>query len=80
MWPLSDWLQVVVAMDDSKSMSENGCGMFALEALTLICQAMSRVEVRFAVASSDPTFPGAFAGLGTDTEGCDTCRWASWAW
>ena len=32
-------------MDDSKSMAENGCGTFALEALTLICKAMARLEV-----------------------------------
>lgn len=32
-------------MDDSKSMGENGCGTFALEALTLICRAMARLEV-----------------------------------
>lgn len=37
--------QVVIAVDDSKSMGENGCGAFALEALTLICRAMARLEV-----------------------------------
>ncbi|KAL0028971.1 hypothetical protein WJX77_009058 [Trebouxia sp. C0004] len=37
--------QVVVAVDDSRSMGENGCGSFALEALTLICRAMARLEV-----------------------------------
>ena len=38
-------LKVVIAVDDSKSMGENGCGTFALEALTLICRAMARLEV-----------------------------------
>lgn len=38
-------LQVVVAVDDSCSMAENGCGSFALEAVTLICRAMARLEV-----------------------------------
>lgn len=37
--------QVLVAVDDSRSMAETGCGSFALEALTLICKAMSRLEV-----------------------------------
>jgi midasin len=37
--------QVVVAIDDSRSMAETGCGPFALEALTLICKSMSRLEV-----------------------------------
>ncbi|KAK9809153.1 hypothetical protein WJX72_010301 [[Myrmecia] bisecta] len=37
--------QVVIAVDDSKSMAETGCGAFALEALTLITRAMSRLEV-----------------------------------
>lgn len=37
--------QVVVAVDDSRSMAETGCGAFALEALTLICRAMARLEV-----------------------------------
>lgn len=34
--------QVLLACDDSRSMAENGCGGFALEALALICKAMSR--------------------------------------
>ncbi len=38
-------MQVLVAMDDSRSMAETGCGAFALEALTLLCRAMSRLEV-----------------------------------
>lgn len=38
--------QVVVAIDDSRSMAETGCGTAALEALTLICKAMARLEVR----------------------------------
>lgn len=37
--------QVILAIDDSKSMAENGCGVFALESLTLLCRAMSRLEV-----------------------------------
>lgn len=37
--------QVVVAVDDSRSMAETGAGSFALEALSLLCKAMSRLEV-----------------------------------
>eukprot|EP00775_Hariotina_reticulata_P010385 gene10385-10543_t len=37
--------QVLVAVDDSKSMAENGAACFALEALALLCKAMSRLEV-----------------------------------
>lgn len=37
--------QVLVAIDDSRSMAETGCSGFALEALTLICRAMSRLDV-----------------------------------
>jgi midasin len=37
--------QVVVAVDDSRSMAETGCGGFALEALTLICRSMARLDV-----------------------------------
>jgi hypothetical protein len=37
--------QVVVAVDDSRSMAETGNARFALEALTLICKAMARLEV-----------------------------------
>lgn len=37
--------QVLVAVDDSRSMAETGCSGFALEALTLICRAMSRLDV-----------------------------------
>lgn len=36
---------MVVAVDDSRSMAETGTGGFALEALTLICRAMARLEV-----------------------------------
>lgn len=32
-------------MDDSRSMAENGAACFALEALSLLCKAMSRLEV-----------------------------------
>lgn len=37
--------QVVVAVDDSKSMAETACGGFAAEAVALICRAMARLEV-----------------------------------
>ena len=37
--------QVVLAVDDSRSMAENGCGAFALEALALLCRSMARLEV-----------------------------------
>lgn len=37
--------QVLIAVDDSKSMAETACGAFALESLTLICNAMSRIEI-----------------------------------
>eukprot|EP00798_Chlamydomonas_sp_ICE-L_P024875 gene24875-10536_t len=37
--------QVMLAIDDSRSMAENSCGGVALEALTLICKSMSRLEV-----------------------------------
>jgi midasin len=37
--------QVVVAVDDSRSMAENGAACFALEALSLLCKAMSRLDV-----------------------------------
>lgn len=37
--------QVLLAIDDSRSMAENGCGVFALESLTLLCRAMSRLDV-----------------------------------
>ncbi|XP_010528473.1 PREDICTED: midasin [Tarenaya hassleriana] len=44
--------QVVVAVDDSRSMSESGCGEFALRALTTVCRAMSQLEMgSLAVAS-----------------------------
>ncbi|XP_078434368.1 midasin-like protein isoform X2 [Wolffia australiana] len=44
--------QVVVAVDDSRSMSEGGCGEFAVQALALICRAMAQLEVgQLAVAS-----------------------------
>ena len=35
----------MVAIDDSRSMAENRCGVMALEALTLITRALSRLEV-----------------------------------
>ena len=37
--------QVIVALDDSRSMAENHCGALALEALTCISRALSRLEV-----------------------------------
>ena len=39
-------MQVVLAVDCSRSMAENGCGGFALEAVTLLTRALSRLEVR----------------------------------
>nr|XP_043616414.1 midasin-like [Erigeron canadensis] len=44
--------QVVIAIDDSRSMSENNCGNVAIEALVTVCRAMSQLEVgNLAVAS-----------------------------
>nr|XP_017246046.1 PREDICTED: midasin isoform X2 [Daucus carota subsp. sativus] len=44
--------QVVIAVDDSRSMSENNCGDVAIEALVTVCRAMSQLEVgNLAVAS-----------------------------
>ncbi|KAL8480046.1 hypothetical protein ACS0TY_026830 [Phlomoides rotata] len=44
--------QVVIAVDDSRSMSEGHCGNFAIEALVTVCRAMSQLEVgNLAVAS-----------------------------
>ncbi|EEC67090.1 hypothetical protein OsI_33882 [Oryza sativa Indica Group] len=44
--------QVVIAVDDSRSMSEGKCGKVAIEALVTVCRAMSQLEVgQFAVAS-----------------------------
>ena len=37
--------QVVLAIDDSKSMAENQCGHLALESAVLIARAMARLEV-----------------------------------
>ena len=37
--------QVIVAVDDSRSMAETGCGSSAAEAVALICKAMARLEV-----------------------------------
>jgi len=37
--------QVVLAIDNSKSMAETECGFFALEAMSLICSAMSKLDV-----------------------------------
>ena len=38
-------LQVVLAVDDSKSMAETGCGVFALEAVSLLAKSLARLEV-----------------------------------
>ncbi|XP_020093830.1 midasin isoform X2 [Ananas comosus] len=44
--------QVVLAVDDSRSMSENRCEKAAIEALVTVCRALSQLEVgQFAVAS-----------------------------
>lgn len=44
--------QLVIAVDDSRSMSEGQCGNVAIEALVTVCRAMSQLEVgQFAVAS-----------------------------
>ncbi|XP_048323691.2 midasin isoform X2 [Ziziphus jujuba] len=44
--------QVVIAVDDSRSMSESGCGGVAIEALVTVCRAMSQLEMgNLAVAS-----------------------------
>ncbi|CAA2972808.1 midasin isoform X1 [Olea europaea subsp. europaea] len=44
--------QVVIAVDDSRSMSESRCGGVAIEALVTVCRAMSQLEVGvLAVAS-----------------------------
>jgi midasin len=37
--------QVMIAIDDSLSMQDNGSGRLALEALTTLCQAMTQIEV-----------------------------------
>ena len=37
--------QVVLAIDDSKSMAENACGHLALESMVLLARAMARLEV-----------------------------------
>lgn len=44
--------QVVIAVDDSHSMSENGCGDVAIESLVTVCRAVSQLEMgSLAVAS-----------------------------
>ncbi|KAL5579519.1 hypothetical protein UlMin_011961 [Ulmus minor] len=44
--------QVVIAVDDSRSMSESCCGNVAIEALVAVCRAMSQLEMGdLAVAS-----------------------------
>lgn len=44
--------QIVIAVDDSRSMSESCCGDIATEALVTVCRAMSQLEMgSLAVAS-----------------------------
>ncbi|KAG8656474.1 hypothetical protein MANES_04G142500v8 [Manihot esculenta] len=44
--------QVVIAVDDSRSMSESCCGDFAIESLVTVCRSMSQLEMgNLAVAS-----------------------------
>ncbi|CAI9114384.1 OLC1v1015101C1 [Oldenlandia corymbosa var. corymbosa] len=44
--------QVVIAVDDSRSMEESQCGNVAIDALVTVCRAMSQLEVgKLAVAS-----------------------------
>jgi len=64
--------QVMVAIDDTASMTENKSGQMALEALTMICKAMSRLEVgQLAVAKfgEDMTLLHPFDTPFTDREG-----------
>lgn len=43
---------MVIAVDDSRSMSESGCGHLAIEALVTVCRAMSQLEIgQLSVAS-----------------------------
>ncbi|KAL4583665.1 hypothetical protein LXL04_008247 [Taraxacum kok-saghyz] len=44
--------QVMIAVDDSTSMSENNCGNVAIEALVTVCRAMSQLEVGNLAVSS----------------------------
>lgn len=42
----------MIAIDDSRSMSESGCGNVAVEALVTVCRALSQLEMgNLAVAS-----------------------------
>eukprot|EP00026_Physarum_polycephalum_P000014 Phypoly_transcript_00014.p1 GENE.Phypoly_transcript_00014~~Phypoly_transcript_00014.p1 ORF type:complete len:3744 (+),score=763.97 Phypoly_transcript_00014:755-11233(+) len=64
--------QVMVAIDDTASMTENKSGQMALEALTMICKAMSRLEVgQLAVAKfgKDMNLLHPFETPFTDREG-----------
>ena len=38
-------VQVVIAMDDSRSMADTGCGGFACEAVVVLAKALARLEV-----------------------------------
>ena len=49
--------QVMIAVDDSKSMEERGSGKLALESLVLICRSLSMLEIgQICVASFGETF------------------------
>ena len=39
------WRQVVIAVDNSRSMAENGCGGAACQATVLLARALTRLEV-----------------------------------
>jgi hypothetical protein len=47
--------QVLLAIDNSRSMAENGCGAFALEATTLIAKALSRCAAAAPWRSRQPS-------------------------
>lgn len=51
--------QVILAIDDSRSMAERKCGHVAMEAMTLLCRAMARLEVYiFRVTCTDTVVSG----------------------
>ena len=56
-----------MAIDDSLSMSGNGAGRLALEALTLLCTSLSKLEVSMKRSFCD-----------FDLKTHETCRSASW--
>uniref|UniRef100_A0A7R9Y4B5 Chaperone DnaJ C-terminal domain-containing protein n=1 Tax=Micromonas pusilla TaxID=38833 RepID=A0A7R9Y4B5_MICPS len=70
--------QVVLAIDDSRSMAENKCGHLALEAMVLLARAMARLEVGeigvvgfggggggFSASAAEDIFAQFFGGGGT---------------